>query len=207
MHRRLIAGLVLLLAAPRNAPAQAPQAEAPQVDVEVPPPQQEIAAGLGLAAGGRVTPGGLQVEGAWLYRLSDLDWFEAGVGFRYGGSSPACFRDRTDAIVCDHPAIHGAAADVRAGIRRYFASHARGQFLPHAEAGITLRVARYGDDDLTGLAVPLWLGGGVRAVVTEGISVGGLARLEVGAGRFNRGLGLEPQVALIVLGGVDFAID
>ncbi|HTM22260.1 MAG TPA: hypothetical protein VL172_17190, partial [Kofleriaceae bacterium] len=171
MPRRLIAGLLLLLGgtaraqSPQDTPAEAAPEPAP------PPAQQELGAALGLAAGGRVTPGGLQADGTWLYRLSDLDWFEAGVGFRIGGGATECFRDRADDLVCNHGALQGVAAEVRAGIRRYFTAQARGQFTPHAEAGVALRLARYGGDDLTGAALPLWLGGGVRAMVTDGLAV------------------------------------
>jgi hypothetical protein len=184
-------------------PASEPATGAPEPAAA----QQELGAAVGLAAGGRVTPGGLQADGTWLYRLSELDWFEAGIGFRVGGGAAACFRDRQDDLICDHAALQGMAAELRAGVRRYFTEQARGEFTPHAEAGVAVRLDRYGSDDLTGVAIPIWLAGGVRAVVSDGIAVGGVVRIDAGPARFGRGLGWEPQIDLAVLAGVDFTID
>jgi len=181
-----------------------PGADVVDDDAE-PPATQEIGGALGLAAGGRVTPGGVHVDGVYLYRLSDQDWFVGGIGFTVGGGAAGCFRDRNNDTICDHGVLQGADGELRAGVRRYLPG--RQSFAPHAEAGVTLRLARYGDDHLTGVALPVWIGAGVRATVSPGIEVGGGARLEAGPALFGKHLGLEPQLGLVVTVGCDFAID
>lgn len=192
--RRLIAAFALLWLWPSAAIAE-----------DGPAGNQELGAELGLALGGGVTPGGLQLGGRYLYRLADVDWFDGAVGFTFGGGQASCFRDRDDSLVCDHGALDGIAVDVSAGIRRYFAG--RNKFHPYLHGGVAARVLTYGDDDLLGFAVPLWVGGGVRAEVSEGVSVGGGAMLLAGPAWLDRGLGLEPQVSLAISAGVEFRID
>lgn len=165
---------------------------------------QSVSAELGLAAGGRVTPGGLRITGRYLYQLSVDDWFDGAASFTYGGGGAACFRDRTDATICDHGLADGGAVELSANVRRMFAPN--GAFRPFARAGIGLAIVRFSDDDVTGLAIPLHLGGGVRANVAPSIAVVAQADLELGFGHFGQGLGTEPQAGLSVTAGAEFVL-
>ena len=83
---------------------------------------QAIGAEIGVATGGRVTPGGLRITGHYLYQLSDQDWFDGTAAFTFGGGAAACFRDRTDAFVCDHGLADGDGIELAANVRRMFAA-------------------------------------------------------------------------------------
>ena len=166
--------------------------------------EQELGAQLGFAAGGRVSPGGLLVSGDYLYKLAERDWFDASVGFSFGGNAPACFRDRQDNRLCDHGIADGFGMYVSGGVRRFLAVNKK--FVPYVRAGLALRLSSFSSDAVTGLVVPLFIGGGVRARVTDGVSVVGHALVELGGGTFNKGVGLEPHFSFAVLGGVEFAL-
>src|SRR5688572_23366402 len=81
---------------------------------------QEIGAEVGIATGGRVTPGGLRVAGHYLYQLSESDWFDGGASFTYGGGGAACRRDAMEAMACDHDLADGSAVVLSASVRRWF---------------------------------------------------------------------------------------
>jgi len=197
MSRRLIAAAVALAAAPGLAQAEAGADDGVH--------DQELGARLGLAIGSRVTAGGLRVGGHYLYRLSDADWFDGAALFTFGGGGAACFRDRSDDIVCDHGRLDGFAGEVAVGVRRIFFDDPSG-IRPFARAGIGLRVVHFGDDDVTGLAVPIIAGAGARLRVDERVAVGAEAQLELGAGLFSRGLGVAPQAALTLGAIVEIAL-
>jgi hypothetical protein len=165
---------------------------------------QELGVRTGLVSGGRVTPGGLRIGGHYLYQLTDEDWFDGALLFTFGGGPAACFRDRQDDLVCDHGRLEGFAGELAVGVRRFFP--ARGGFVPYARVGAALRVVRFGDDDVTGLAVPLTGGAGMRIRVAPWVAVAAEAQLELGGGLFSRGLGLEPQAGLAIGGAVEFAL-
>lgn len=166
---------------------------------------QEIGAFLGLEGGGRTTPGGLQISGRHLYRLAERDWLDSGVAFTFGSADAACFRDRDGELLCDHGFFEGAAGEVHVGVRRYFRSS--GEFTPFARAGVAARVFSFSEDDVRGLALPAFLGGGVRAEVAERVVVVGGASLRAGILFADRDLGLEPHISLSIHGGVEFALD
>lgn len=196
MRRQLI--LALVLAAPAHAESIDTAPGADEIG------DQGVGATLGLASGGRVTPGGLRITGHYLYQLSATDWFDGIAAFTIGGGDPGCFRDREGDTVCDHGATDGAGFEIAAGVRRMFAS--QGTFRPFARAAIGVGYVRYSDDDLGGFVIPLHLGGGVRAKVSDLIAIVGLADLAIGFGRFGRGLGTEPQLGLAVSAGVEFRL-
>ncbi|MEO8550648.1 MAG: hypothetical protein ABI678_11765 [Kofleriaceae bacterium] len=193
MSRRLI--LALVLAA---APAAAEPVAPPDMS------DQAVGASLGVATGGRVTAGGLRVEGHYLYQLADRDWFDGVAGFTFGGGGAACFRDRADTYVCDHGLAQGGAIELAANVRHFLGG--QGQFWPFVRGGAGLRVVRFGGDGVTGLAIPLHAGGGVRASVTLGVAVTVEGALELGFGAFNHSLGLEPQLGVAITGGVEFRL-
>ena len=165
---------------------------------------QGVGASTGLAAGGRFTPGGLRVAGHYLYQLAAQDWFDGMVSFTFGSGGAGCARDEMDVFVCDHGIASGGAIEVAAGVRRMFA--AQGAFRPFARAAVGLSYVRYSADDLSGVALPVHLGGGVRARVSPDVAVVGLAELTLGLGRFGRGLGTEPQLGLAVTAGAEFRL-
>jgi hypothetical protein len=173
---------------------------------ETPPDMsdQGIGAEIGAAIGGRVTPGGLRLAGHYLYQLSDQDYFDGAASFTYGGGSAGCFRDRMNNFVCDHGLASGGAVEVSASVRRFFGG--RDQFWPFARAGVGLAIVRYQDDSVTGLGIPVHVGGGVRAEVSDGIAIVGEGALDIGFGVFNHSLGIEPQVGLAITAGAEFRL-
>lgn len=167
-------------------------------------PDQGIGGAIGIASGGRSTAGGLRITGHYLYQLSDVDWFDGIASFTFGGGDAACFRDREDERVCDHGLADGGAIELAAGVRRMFA--AQGRFQPFARAAIGIAVVRFGADDVTGVALPLHLGGGLRAKVAPQLAVIALADLAVGIARFGNGLGGEPQAGLAITIGAELSL-
>jgi hypothetical protein len=167
-------------------------------------PDQSVGAALGIASGGRVTPGGVRVTGHYLYQLSSQDWFDGAAVFTFGGAGAACFRDRADTVICDHGLSDGAGLEMSAGVRRMFAP--QGRYQPFARVAIGLAVMRYGDDELTGVGVPVHVGGGIRARVSRSVAVVASGELVIGFSGFNRGLGLEPQLGLAVTAGAEFRL-
>lgn len=165
---------------------------------------QGLGAMIGIATGGRVTAGGLRLEAHYLYQMSTSDWFDGTASFTYGGGGAGCFRDRMDLVVCDHGLADGGAIEVQAGVRRMLAK--QGKYRPFARAAIGVTYVRFGDDDVSGFAVPLHLGAGLRTRVASGVAIVGLAELAVGLGTFGRGLGAEPQLGLAVTAGAEFRL-
>lgn len=176
------------------------------VDLTVAPlpiAEREFSAELGLSAGGRSTVGGARITGRFLYQLASQDWFEGSAIFNFGSSSAACFRDRNDARICEHGAVDGSAVELSFGVRRYFDQGSA--YLPFARAAIGLGIARFADDDITGLIVPLHAGGGLRVVVAPRFAIVGLAELTLGFGKFGGNLGIEPQLGFGISAGVEFS--
>ena len=91
---------------------------------------QGIGASIGIATGGRSTPGGLRVGGHYLYQLASSDWFDGTASFTFGGGDAACFRDRKNEFLCDHGLADGRAVEVAANVRRFFGGS--GDFWPFA---------------------------------------------------------------------------
>ena len=165
---------------------------------------QGIGADVGIAAGGRVTPGGLRVAGHYLYQLSDRDWFDGTAAFTFGGGGAACSRDQMDTLSCDHGFTDGRSAQISASVRRMFA--AQGAFRPFARAGLGVALVQFAGDDVSGVAVPLHVGGGIRARVASDVAVVAQGELQVGLGRFGDDLGIEPQVGVAFTAGAEFRL-
>lgn len=193
MPRRLIAASAacVLACASTVAAAQAP------ADIG----DQELGGALGLAAGGRSTAGGVRITGHYLYQLSDQDWFDGIASFTFGSGDPGCFRDRSDAVVCDHGLASGAAIEVAAGVRRFFAP--RDRFRPFVRAAVGVAIVRFGGDDVTGIALPLHAGAGMRARVSPLVAIVATADATVGLAAFGRRLGGEPQLGLAITAGAE----
>ncbi len=170
---------------------------------------QAIGATLGMAGGGRVTPGGLRVIGHYLYQLTDSDWFDGTAAFTFGSGEPACFRDRMDDYLCDHGLVDGFSAEVGANVRRFLGSvraNTPSAFWPYLRLGVGIAIIRFSDDDLTGFGIPLHAGGGMRINVADGIAVTAEATLDVGIGLFTQGLGVEPLIGGSVTAGAEFKL-
>jgi len=72
--------------------------------------------------------------------------------------------------------------------------------------GVGLRYVRFGNDNVSGAAIPLHLGGGVRVAASKGIAITVQGALELGIGAFNHSLGAEPQLGVAITGGVEFGL-
>lgn len=187
-----------------SAPGQVPQ----EVGTDPQPDDgdsQEIGAVLGVAMGGNLTPGGVAAEGRYLYRLSELDWLETSVHFSLGAGGKECFRDRQSTFVCEHGLLDGFSAQGSLGLRRYFAGQQ--QFRPYVRAGAGLELISYADDGVTGVGLPLYLGGGVRVEVANRVLVVADATARAGAALFNKDLGIEPNLSLSIAAGVEFTLE
>jgi hypothetical protein len=178
--------------------------------VELPPvappdmSDQAIGASIGVASGGRVTAGGLRLAGHYLYQLSDRDWFDGTAAFTFGGGGAACFRDRTNAFLCDHGLADGGAIELAAGVRHYLGGE--GQFWPFLLGGIGVRGVDFSADSVNGIGLALHAGGGLRGSVSDNIAVTAQGELELGFGAFNHTLGIEPQLGVAITAGVEFRL-
>ena len=201
MPRRLIAlALPLVLGAASAARAEPPAPAQAPADMS----DQALGAQLGIALGGGLTPGGARVTGHYLYQLSDRDWFDGVAAFTFGGTHPQCFRDRSNAYVCTHGLTDGDAAEIDASVRRFIAGN--GAFWPYLRAGIGGAIVDFPKDNVSGLAIPLHAGGGVRASVSSAIAIVAEAELSAGIAFFGHGLGVKPQLGFAVTAGVEFGL-
>jgi len=187
---------------PTAPPAAPPVATAAPSDDDV--GDQAISAELGVAAGGRVTPGGLRIAGQYLYQLSDDDWFAGVASFTYGSGSAACFRDRGTGVVCQHGLADGAGLELQATIRHMLAP--QGAFHPFVRLGVGLGVVRFGRDDVSGFTIPAHGGGGIRVAIAPGVALVAEGDLVLGFGSFSRGLGSQPQLGLAIAAGAEFRL-
>ncbi len=165
---------------------------------------QGLGGSIGLAVGGRSTPGGLRISGAYLYRLSKDDWFDGAASFTIGSSAAECFRDREDVRVCEHGPLDGFAFDVVAAIRRSWP--VENSFAPFVRAGAGVRFVRFAGDSIAGLAVPLIGGGGVAIDLSPTTRLVAAGQLELGLGVFSRDLGTAAQLGMAISAGVEFAL-
>lgn len=83
---------------------------------------------------------------------------------------------------------------------------AQGEFRPFARLGLGLGVARFSQDDLTGVTFRLHGGGGVRVAVMPSFALVAEGDLELGFGSFGRGLGSQPQLGLVITAGGEFRL-
>ncbi len=165
---------------------------------------QAIGVDVGVAAGGDFTPGGLKVSGHYLYQLSQTDWFDGTAGFTFGGGGRGCEEGEMGTLACDHSIGDGNAVELSAIVRRVFAP--RGAYRPFALAGVGVSMVRYAGDDLTGVAFPVRLGGGLRTSLSPSVSLVTQADVMVGIGAYGRGLGVEPLIGMSVSAGAEFRL-
>lgn len=204
MSRRLIlAALVVAGGVAHAQPSVTASTDTDAADAEE-IGDQGIGAEIGIAGGGRVTPGGLRIAGHYLYQLSDTDWFDGTAAFTFGGGGAACFRDRMDDLICEHGFTDGRGVEISANVRHMFA--AQGQFRPFLRAGVGVSLVQFTDDDISGVTIPLHGGGGIRARVAPSIAVVAQGELTLGLGRFGSDLGTQPQFGIAVTAGAEFRL-
>ncbi|HEY5949184.1 MAG TPA: hypothetical protein VIV40_27010 [Kofleriaceae bacterium] len=167
---------------------------------------QAISAMIGIAGGGRSTPGGLLVAGHFYYQLSDEDWFDGSASFVFGSGGADCFRDRMDSVICDHGLADGYAGKLTVAARRFLPTIASGTFWPFVRAGVGTSIVRFPDDEITGITFFLTAGVGLRASITDAIALTAGADLELGLGQFSNGLGGEPQLGVNISAGAEFKL-
>ena len=165
---------------------------------------QAIGASVGAATGGRSTPGGLRISGHYLYQLTDQDWFDGIASFTFGGGDAECFRDRMDVFLCDHGLADGNSVEIGANVRRFLGG--KGDFWPFLRAGVGIAIVRFGDDEVTGVALPFHAGGGMRVSVAPNVAIIAYGELELGFAGFNHDLGFEPQLGLSIAAGAEFKL-
>lgn len=213
MSRRLtaIAGAALLCTevAFADSPTLEPTTASPTAVVASKAPvdmsDQGIGAEIGFATGGGTTPGGLRIAGHYFYQLSEADWFDGIAGFTFGGNDAKCFRDRSNEFVCNHGVADGNSIDIAASVR-HFLARAQSGFWPYLRGGVGIGISRFRTDDVTGLAIPLLAGAGIRVSMTPDLALTGEAQVNFGFAAFNRGLGLEPQLGAKVTVGAEFRL-
>jgi hypothetical protein len=187
---------------PAIPPTRAPVPPGPPA---IPPiPDQALGGAIGPAAGGRVTPGGLRISGRYLYQLAERDWLDGTASFTFGSNAARCFRDRADRVVCDHGLADGGGIELALGVRRMLGPP--GRFQPFARAAVGLALLRFTSDDVTGLALPLHAGAGLRAAVSPALAITAHAEITTGAAWLGRGLGAEPLLGLAVTAGAELRL-
>lgn len=207
MRRRQLTftlAFALAAAAPGAGRAEEPADDAPPQ----PERNQEIGPRIGAQLGfGGVSPGGLRVGGVLLYRMTEETWFDGEASFTFGSGDRGCYlgRDPGEPTVCEHGLADGFSATFAAG-GRWLLSQRHDGLVPFVRGGVALSMVSFSDDDVLGLALPLWVGAGGRFWVAPRVAVGGEVVFTVGPGWYDRDQGAEPYVGLIVQFGVDFAL-
>lgn len=164
----------------------------------------ELGARIGLQVGGGVTPGGFRIAGAYMQRMTEETWFDGEAAFTFGGGGKSCYFNRDVELVCAPGLADGFSAQLAGGGRWYPTVTASG-FVPFVRGGGALHIAHFGDDDLTGLALPLFAGAGGRYRVADRVAISGELTLFAGGAVYGRDVGLQPYAGLLVQFGVDFA--
>ncbi len=200
-----IAGFAALLVIEGQGLAEPTESEAEFVAQPDDVDNQEIGGLMGIAIGGGTSPGGLHLEGRYLYRMSEVDWLESSVHFSFGGGDAECYLDRSGNRQCGHGLVDGILAQGNVGLRRYFAGQQ--QFRPFARMGVGVGLLSFADDSVTGLAIPLYMGAGVRAEVAENVLVVVDATFRAGLGFLNQELGIEGFATGTIAAGVEFTLD
>jgi hypothetical protein len=210
MSRRVIVILVAALGFGGIASADDPVASTAATGLPSAPADmgdQGISAMIGIAAGGRTTPGGLVLAGHFYYQLSDADWFDGAAQFTFGSSDAECFRDRSGDVLCDHGLADGYSGAIVTGVRRFLPAIASGEFWPFVTGGVGAAVVRFPpEDDTTGITFFLHAGAGMRVSLTEAIALTAQMQLRLGVGQFSNGVGGEPQFGLDLTAGAEFKL-
>lgn len=200
----MLGRVALLLAVPAIALADP---EPPRPTYDSSDPGQALGASVGLATGSSVTPGGLRVEGHYLYQATQDDWLEATASLTLGGGTAKCFYDRAKDYTCDHGLLDGKGAEITGAIRHDFTDRRQGAFVPFSRVGVGILLARFGDDGVTGFGVTARGGLGVRASVADHVAIVTQAEASLGWGAYGHDLGSELVFGLAVLAGAEFTLE
>lgn len=191
---RASAMFLVFLAAPASADETVPRVA-----------DQELGARAGMSLNlGGVGPGGLYLAGTWLYRLTDVLWFDGRAGFSIGGGGSNCVISATGPSHCDSAAVSGFGAELLAGVRWFVPS--AGPLQPWIGGGIGGLYANFSGDHLGGVGLPFWAAAGVRARVADNIALGGEALLEAGPIRYESPIRGQGFANLHIIFGIDFAL-
>jgi hypothetical protein len=205
MRRALIAAALPLLFVPLPAHGQEGIEEDDEEDIRAPYiADLELGARIGLQGGGGVTPGGFRIAGAYLQRMTSETWFDGEASFVFGGGGRSCYYNRNVDFVCAPGLVEGFAAQFSAG-GRWYPTITESGFIPFLRGGAALHIPHFGDDEVTGLALPLWLGAGGRYRVTPRIAITADLTITFGGALYNRDMGIAPYTSLHVQFGVDIA--
>src|SRR5205085_9791683 len=121
---------------------------------------------------------GLRVVGEYDRELTDRFWLDLHAAAVIGTDDRGCYFDRTASYVCDHEVADGFAMLAGGGLVMPFAHN--GDFTPYARGGGEFGLVSFGSDDVSGLALVLRGGAGVRWQVTDEISIHGEGDLALG---------------------------
>lgn len=177
----------------------------PALAAAEPPAEQEVGARLGARLNlGGLGNGGVQLGGAFLYRLTERVWFDTQVGVSIGGKTRDCYLARSLDVTCDPSLASGAGVMVSGGPRWFFDEIAG--LTPHVGGGLAVGYVSHSADDLTGIAFPVWLSGGARAPLRDGLSLGGELVFAAGPAHLSRDQGWTPVVSLSLVGTIDFEL-
>ena len=157
-----------------------PRDEREAAVLAIAPPTHEIQASLGGSLGmtGQ-TPGGLRVQGEYDRLLTGPWWLDLHAAAVFGADERACYFDRADDFQCDHGAADGLALLLGGGIVRHFAGWPA--FTPYARAGGELGLVDFGADSVSGFALILRGGAGVRWRLSDKLGILGEGDLALGA--------------------------
>ena len=153
---------------------------------------------------GGLGAGGADLGGTFLYRVAEKVWIDTRAHATFGGGGEDCYLARDLSTTCDPSTLSGDAITVYVGPRLFLGPI--GEWTPHLGGGAGLGYAVLPDDDLGGLVVPLWLGGGARRELRPGLWLGGELVLSGGPAYFGRGQGWGPFVALSAFASLDFGL-
>ena len=166
---------------------------------------EEIGARLGLALNlASLGTGGAALGGVFLYRVAGTVWIDSRVHVVAGGGGKDCYLARDESITCDPAIVSGASITLLAGPRLFLPRV--GAFTPHLGGGAGLGYGVLADDDLAGIHIPLWLGGGARRELRPGLWLGAELVVSGGPAHFSRGQGWVPQVAVSACATLDFGL-
>jgi hypothetical protein len=169
--------------------------------------EQELGARLGAQISATdTTPGGLRLGGVYLYRMTERTWSDSAAAFTFGAGGAECYIPRDGGFTCAHGIADGFSFQVASGLR-WYPDLGGGDAQPYLRGGLGLGIVRFGADEVTGLAIPLFAGAGVRFAVTEKVTLSGEAQLDVGPALFNHDLSFQPYLAMTILFGVEISLE
>jgi hypothetical protein len=160
----------------------------------------ELSGGLGFQGGlTHYAPGGFKMENEYGRRFSDLVWLNVQLNFSAGDD---CGYDPFDRGYHCNEHFMGEGLEMIAGVKFKFHS---GRLQPHVKVGGGLAFTFYPGGDLTGTALVVRAGGGVKYWVLPRLAVGGEANVMLGPTFVDHDGGTHFYGAIDFIGGIEFA--